>query len=68
MKIMKKALLFVMVAVLVFSQMSVFATTVPGTVYSDQTAPGESKPVAQIQTELAEQGVLDVRFNEPFAG
>ena len=65
---MKKALLFIMVAVLVFSQMSVFATTVPGTVYSDQSAPGESKPVSQIEDELSSAGVQDIEPTDWFAG
>jgi len=65
---MKKAILFVMVAVLVFSQMSVFATTVPGTVYSDQTATGESKPVSQIEDELDAAGIQDIEPTDWFAG
>lgn len=65
---MKKAILFVMVAVLVFSQMSVFATTVPGTVYSDQTATGESKPVGQIAAELDAAGIQDIEPTDWFAG
>ncbi len=65
---MKKAILFVMVAVLVFSQMSVFATTVPGTVYSDETAAGATKPVVEIAAELEQAGVQDIEPTDWFAG
>ncbi len=65
---MKKAILFVMVAVLVFSQMSVFATTVPGIVYSDETAAGATKPVVEIAAELEQAGVQDVLPTLWFAG
>ena len=65
---MKKTLAFLLVAVLVFSQMSVFAATVPGTVYSDETAAGANKPVAQITEELALAGIQDVKPTDWFAG
>jgi len=66
---MKKALMLVLVAVLVFSQMSVFASaTVTGTVYSDQTTIGESKTVTEIKNELDAAGIQDVLPTDWAAG
>jgi len=68
---MKKALMLILVAVLVFSQMSVFAsslTTVTGTVYSDQTTIGESKTVIEIKNELDAAGIQDVLPTDWAAG
>jgi hypothetical protein len=66
---MKKALMLVLVAVLVFSQMSVFASaTVTGTVYSDQTTIGEDKTVSEIQVELDAAGIQDILATDWFAG
>lgn len=65
---MKKALLFVLVAVLVFSQMSVLATTVTGTVYSDETATGVNMTPTEIQNELTQLGIQDIQPTDWFAG
>ena len=65
---MRKYLSFLLVAVLVLSQFTVLADTVTGTVYSDETAPGVNKPVTEIEEELADAGVQDVKPTDWFAG
>jgi hypothetical protein len=44
------------------------APTVPGAVYSDQQATGTNKPVTQIQQELQQAGIQDVKPTDWFAG
>jgi|GEM_PF-2280956 len=44
------------------------APTVPGAVYSDQQAAGTNKPMFQIQQELQQAGVQDVKPTDWFAG
>ncbi|MGE5674978.1 MAG: S-layer homology domain-containing protein [Mycobacterium leprae] len=44
------------------------APNVPGAVYSDQQAIGTSKPVTQIQQELQQAGIQDVKPTDWYAG
>ncbi|HYF94947.1 MAG TPA: S-layer homology domain-containing protein [Symbiobacteriaceae bacterium] len=44
------------------------APTVPGAVYSDQQAAGVNKPIQQVQQELEQAGVQDVKPTDWFAG
>ncbi|HYF79045.1 MAG TPA: S-layer homology domain-containing protein [Symbiobacteriaceae bacterium] len=44
------------------------AATVPGAVYSDQQASGVNKPVQQVQQELQQAGIQDVKPTDWFAG
>ncbi|MDF2631177.1 MAG: hypothetical protein K0R39_5008 [Symbiobacteriaceae bacterium] len=44
------------------------AATVPGAVYSDQQAAGVNKPIVQIQQDLQQAGVKDVKPTDWFAG
>lgn len=66
--ILKKAISLVLALVIVMSAMTAFAATVPGSVYSDQQAPGANKPVQQIQQELQQAGIKDVKPTDWFAG
>ncbi len=69
---MKKLTSFLLVLTLCFSPMQLMAMslspTVPGAVYSDQTATGVNKPVVQIQQELQQAGIQDVRPTDWYAG
>lgn len=47
---------------------AVAAPTVPGAVYSDQQATGINKPVTQIQQELQQAGIQDVKPTDWYAG
>lgn len=66
-----KKICCVMAALLVsFTMMAtmVSAVTVPGAVYSDQQAAGANKPVTQIQQELQQAGITDVKPTDWYAG
>lgn len=69
---MKKLTSFLLVLTLCFAPMQLMAMsyspTVPGAVYSDQTATGVNKPVVQIQQELQQAGIQDVRPTDWYAG
>lgn len=69
---MKKRIGFLLVLTLCFAPMQLMAMsympTIPGTVYSDQTATGVNKPVVQIQQELQQAGIQDVRPTDWYAG
>lgn len=58
----------VLTAVVAAAGTAVAAPTVPGAVYSDQQAAGVNKPVQQIQQELQQAGVRDVKPTDWFAG
>jgi hypothetical protein len=47
---------------------AVAAPSVPGAVYSDQQATGTNKPVTQVQQELQQAGIQDVKPTDWFAG
>jgi hypothetical protein len=60
--------LLLLVAVLAAAGSAIAAPTVPGAVYTDQQATGVNKPVTQIQQELQQAGVRDVKPTDWFAG
>lgn len=55
-------------AVIATAGTAMAAPTVPGAVYSDQQAAGVNKPVVQIQQELEQAGIKDVKPTDWFAG
>ena len=67
---MKKVLTLVLIVCITvaFAGTAIAAPTVPGAVYSDQQAAGTNKPVTQIQQELQQAGVVDVKPTDWFAG
>jgi len=69
MNLVKKIVSLVMAA-LIFTSITgdAIAATVPGAVYSDQQAAGVNKPVSQIQQELVQAGIQDVKPTDWFAG
>ncbi|HWI63884.1 MAG TPA: S-layer homology domain-containing protein [Symbiobacteriaceae bacterium] len=55
-------------AVVAMAGTAMAAPTVPGAVYSDQQAAGTNKPVQQVQQELQQAGIQDVKPTDWFAG